>query len=715
MPARRRRTASLALVVVTGVLVFATTLAGYVRLALVDADGFANRATATLRDPSVRALIAERVTDELVLANRSELLAARPLIIGAISGIAGGDTFAALFHRASLDVHRAVFDRDQDTITLTLVDVGTIAAEALQQVRPQIAREIERTGNVSVVSRDVSSVAADAARVGDKVRFLALVLLGLTVAAAAAALVVSADRRMTVSHLGLAAVAAGVLVVVAYTIGRLVVLASLPDPEEREAGAAVWDGFLGDLRKLGWVVAGSGAVLAAASASVIHPDLIDEPVRRAWRILTTHPSNPWLRGLRAVGLVVAGALVVAEPTTALHLVATVAGVLLIQEGAETLLRLIYRPQPPQPEGAEEAPEPQAHRRERRRRIAVAGAAAAVVAAGATVFLVSGGIDEPRAAARGCNGSEALCDRRLDEVVLPATHNAMSVPLAGWFSAEQEAPIADQLEDGVRGLLIDTHYADRLPNGRHRTVFGSNAKLKQAVEQGELSERSVQAALRLRDRLGFRGEGERGMYLCHTFCELGATELEGVLEDIHDFLVTHPTEVLVVVNQDYLTPEDFVEAVRDADLERYVFRGPGEDGEFPTLREMIDSDQRLVLLAENEAGAAPWYRLAYEDLVMETPYTFTSVSALTSRATLAGTCRPNRGPEEAPLFLVNHWVSTDPIPKKSDAARVNAYGPLLRRARECERVRGHLPNLLAVNFYREGDLFRVVDTLNGIEH
>jgi hypothetical protein len=43
--------------------------------------------------------------------------------------------------------------------------------------------------------------------------------------------------------------------------------------------------------------------------------------------------------------------------------------------------------------------------------------------------------------------------------------------------------------------------------------------------------------------------------------------------------------------------------------------------------------------------------------------------------------------------------------------VNAYDALLERARECQRIRGHLPNLVAVNFYREGDLFRVVDTLN----
>ena len=46
--------------------------------------------------------------------------------------------------------------------------------------------------------------------------------------------------------------------------------------------------------------------------------------------------------------------------------------------------------------------------------------------------------------------------------------------------------------------------------------------------------------------------------------------------------------------------------------------------------------------------------------------------------------------------------------------MNAFEPLLARARECERIRGHLPNLLAVNFYRTGDVFRVVDALNATE-
>jgi hypothetical protein len=185
-----------------------------------------------------------------------------------------------------------------------------------------------------------------------------------------------------------------------------------------------------------------------------------------------------------------------------------------------------------------------------------------------------------------------------------------------------------------------------------------------------------------------------------------------MQDMRTFLVANPGAVVVVINQDYVTPEDFVGAVRDADLEELVYTVPAS-GAWPTMREMVDSGRRLVLLAENHAGAAPWYQLAYKSITEETPYAFGKVAQLTDPAKLDTSCEPNRGPEGAPLFLVNHWITTDPVPLPSNAAKVNAYDPLLARARDCARVRHHVPNMVAVNFYLEGDVFRVVDTLNGI--
>jgi hypothetical protein len=130
--------------------------------------------------------------------------------------------------------------------------------------------------------------------------------------------------------------------------------------------------------------------------------------------------------------------------------------------------------------------------------------------------------------------------------------------------------------------------------------------------------------------------------------------------------------------------------------------------------MIDSNERVVFLAEHHAGAAPWYHLAYQDVTEETPFAFSNPEHLTDPSRVAASCKPNRGPKNAPIFLVNHWITTDPVPLPSNAAKVNAYGPLIGRLRECERIRHHIPNLVAVDFYRQGDLLRAVDTLNHVK-
>jgi hypothetical protein len=153
-------------------------------------------------------------------------------------------------------------------------------------------------------------------------------------------------------------------------------------------------------------------------------------------------------------------------------------------------------------------------------------------------------------------------------------------------------------------------------------------------------------------------------------------------------------------------------MRDAGLLVFAYRGP-VDEPWPTLREMIDTGGRLVVFAERDAGDYPWYHVAYQAALQETPYTFKRVRDLTDPARVDATCAPNRGPASARLFLVNHWISTDPTPLPSQAEVVNAYTPLLGRARACELDRDRVPTLLAVNFYKRGDLLRVVDTLNGV--
>jgi hypothetical protein len=698
--------ASRILVVLASLSVLLALLAGYARRTVIDSDQFANRATAALVDENVRGLVAQRLTDDVVLSRKADLIAARPIIESVATSVVGSRAFSGLFRAAVADVHRAVFHRDQDTVTLTLSDVGSVLAGALQAVRPGLAEQVRADEKAELVDARLGSVTGDAVRIGNEVRILFAVFLVLALAFAAGAVALARDRRRAASELGIGLAIAGVVLVVALAVGRSLVAGSFDGADEQAAARAVWNAFLGDLRTAGWALAASGAIVAAAAASLIQPVEVEPGLTRLARWVAREPERRWARAARAAGLVVAGAVVLANRDAVVDLLVTLAGVYLIFKGIEAILRLVYRPPV-----AADRPAP-ARRGQTSRRAAVVAIAGLLVVGAVAAFAASGATSTSPPPRPGCNGHEALCGKPLTAVVLPATHNAMSVPLPGWFSSEQERPIAGQLADGVRGLLLDTHYGDKLASGKVRTEFSSNSKLIAAARRDGVSQSVVDAALRLRDRLGFRGKGKRGMYLCHTFCELGNTRLSDALTQVHDFLAAHPGEVVVIVNEDYVEPKDFVEAVKHAGLERFAYRGPTA-GRWPTLGHMVQTNQRLVLLAEENAGGAPWYRPAFQAIVQDTPYTFKKAALLTTTKDLPASCERNRGPASAPTLLVNHWVSTDPAPKPSDARRVNAYAPLLARARECARLRGRTPNLLAVNFYREGDLFRVVDTLNGV--
>jgi hypothetical protein len=79
-----------------------------VRVAVLDPDGFADGTTAVVQGASARTLIADRVTDQVVLRDQADLISARPIISSAISGVVGSGAFRSLLRRAVLDAHRAV-------------------------------------------------------------------------------------------------------------------------------------------------------------------------------------------------------------------------------------------------------------------------------------------------------------------------------------------------------------------------------------------------------------------------------------------------------------------------------------------------------------------------------------------------------------------------------------------------------------------------------
>jgi hypothetical protein len=719
-------------VIAATVLAVLALVLSYAGRAVLRSEPFADRATAALRDSAVQAEVADRLTDAVVSAH-GDLAAVRPLIRTVTGGVVSSAPFAAVFHQAVLAAHRAVVRDDRPRALVNVADAAVLISGVLQRLAPGAAAAVGGERAVGLFDVHPPGVIREVVRAAQAVYTAAWVLSLMAILLAVAALWSAADRARCAWQLGVGLVAGGLVVVGLYLVAGAVIGQTAP-AGRGAAAVAIWRALASGLRSEALWLAGAGAVVVgAASVWTSGAARTDEASRRtslprrAGASLSREPA----RSLVIAGV---GVAVLLEPAVALSVVAVAAGLLALAVGVAGILRWVTRPRERRHERRVESESKSERKSESESEPARAGdpvanrepesprrrwpAAVAVCAAGlgaiavALAVIASGDADQaPAATPSTCNGSALLCGRPLNDVVFPATHNSFaSVTIPHFLFGQQDGTIEDQLRFGIRGFTIDTYYGYRTRGPRIRTDTASLPKREAAVQ--EIGEPAVKAAESIRSRLGARPTGARGIYLCHTFCELGAVALGPTLTQLRSFLINNPGEVVMLINQDEgPTPSDIAAAFERAGLTSLVYRGPM--GPFPTLRQMIDSGQRLVVMAENDAGDIPWYHRAYDGALQETPFRFRTTGALTDAATLAGSCQANRGPASAPLFLVNHWVDTSPVPRASNATAVNGYKVLLHRAQTCQRLRHHLPNLIAVDFYREGDVLGVARTLNGV--
>jgi hypothetical protein len=663
-----------------------------------DAVAFGDRAAASLSDPRVAAYAADRITNA-VLEQSPDLTAVRPLILGAAEGLAASQPMRGLVRAAARSAHQTVFAEGTRQVVLSVPDVGILLRSAFERVSPELAEQIPEQFQAVAASLDVSGgaqIVVDLWELRDELSWLVTILLlsgplllGLGVALAE-------DRRHGLVGAGVVLLGAGLLVAAALPLGSLAASLFAEDPLTQGALAGLWSTCLAGLTAWGLLLGGLGLLFTAAATSLLETFEPLAWLRRAGHAIAEPPASPRDRLAWALGVLGAGLLAVLAPRLVLSGLAVVAGTATALVGAREIFRLLLESVETSPALARSG----GTRRSLVRTLLVVGVALGL----ATLWLA---LRNPLSATaptsvRACNGHAALCDRRVGEVAFPGTHNAMSnAQIRDWMFPHHPRAIPRQLRDGVRALLVDVHYG--FPGAsRIKTDLSGERPTKEVLEQA-LGEEGLEAAMRIRERLVGADEGRRGLYLCHGFCEIGAYELVPTLREIRSFLLQHPGEVLLVVVEDYVAPADLAGAFADSDLEDFVYRGPSGPP-WPKLRELVASGQNLLVFLESGRPGVSWLRPAF-DHIQETPYTFHAPEEFS--------CRANRGGSAGSLFQINHWIETTPAPRPSNAELVNARDVLLSRARGCQRERGHLPNLLAVDFYGSGDLFEVVGELNGL--
>ena len=257
----------------------------------------------------------------------------------------------------------------------------------------------------------------------------------------------------------------------------------------------------------------------------------------------------------------------------------------------------------------------------------------------------------------CNGSINLCSKQYHEVAYLTTHNAFNSDEDGLLFPNQTYNIASQLNDGVRGLMIDVYNHFGTPTAYHSVFM------------------------------------------------LGTIPLSNILNDIKAFLDNNPNEIVTIILECYVTANDIEGEINQSGLSNYLY---AHNSVWPTLQNMIDNDNRLVIFTDvdDASSSQNWYHYVW-DYAVETHYSVNTINDFT--------CDFNRGDPLNDLFILNHFVTDATLGHGlyTESNDVNTNPFFIDRAINCQNQTNKLPNFVTVDYYELGDGLAVVDQLNDL--
>ncbi|KAH7356478.1 PLC-like phosphodiesterase [Rhexocercosporidium sp. MPI-PUGE-AT-0058] len=276
-----------------------------------------------------------------------------------------------------------------------------------------------------------------------------------------------------------------------------------------------------------------------------------------------------------------------------------------------------------------------------------------------------------AVAATCNGHSELCSRKYSNVTQIGAHDSAFVGILP--TDNQFLSVTSQLDGGIRYLQAQSHLKDGI------------------------------------------------LQLCHTSCDLkDAGPLVEYLNTIKTWMDKNPNEVVSVLltNGDGAPVSQFGTDMTTSGLISYAF-SPGKQlalEDWPTLQGLIDAKTRLVMFLDFGADTAivPY-------ILDEFSYYFETAFDVTDND--FPSCdldRPRESDGSGLMYIVNHFLDLDIfgilIPATIELPRTNAAtgdGSVGAQADLCTSKWGRRPNVVLVDFFETGDVFKAQDTLNGL--
>ncbi len=666
---------------------------------VLDDQGFADVVAKSSQRPEVRDYVADQAT--LRLARSSNFVSgARPIVTDALSNAIATPPVEDAIREFATRAHQQVFKTGtSQRVDIDAQQASTTIRSALQTINPSLSKKLP--ANVLDASATISQNSA----VDTIFKVSRWVWLWLPIGIVGVALLVIAmararDRVRAIRTVGIVLAVSGALLAGVGTASpALAAVAANGDIARGEAVAAFVEVLIGRFVGAGLALILIGLAVALAPGKD-GGDLRDRVQRvRSWT--ERKRTSPRWRFAGGIALFLFAASVLTRPTQTARTLVNLLAVLGLYVAVVICLRasgvLVTDHSIP--------------RLQKRQVAGVFGAmaVATLLTATAAVAAVAASTSAPSANPEqsGCNGYMELCPQPIDQLVWPASHNAMSSSAYNFLGAEHTITIPEQLNAGARFLMLDTYYGYD-DNGLVRT------NLAGGVDRKTLEKERGPDAVRALDRIGaLTGTADtsgkkQDVYFCHDLCELGAVKATEVFDGVRDFLDRNLTDVVVLDLEDYVRPKDVGAALDAAGLGPRLLTLTPEQLHTKTLLDIVtpqkgqkSAPRRLIVVSEKHGGVK-WLPKAYS-LFQETPYTFTSVQDFT--------CAPNRGGTDKPLLLVNHWLRPDGPPDPTAATTVNSRSVLTKRFKACIARRKRLPNAVAVDFTSIGDFYSTLDRFN----
>ncbi len=683
------------------VLITVASIGWWLDTRIISDDGFADVVAQASQRAPVRDYIADQAT--LRLARTSNFVtAARPAVTDALSAAIATPPVEHAIRDFATRAHQQVFEaRAARRVDINSQQAASSVRSALQSINPALSKKLP--ANVL----DASATISQNRLVDVLFRLSGWIWIwiptgALGVLVLAATMRRARDRVVAVRTVGVVMSISGAVLAGIGAAAPVVGIVVAPDDPLRSNAVSEVVGLLtGRLTGAGLAAILIGLCLALAPAAD-GGDLGDRRRRLVSWVTAKRAESRW-RFAGGVALVLVAVSFLTRAASTTRTLVSLAAILGVYLGVVICLRA---------GGILEIDHTVVGLR--RRWIALVAVTMILTTAGsasAVVSLASASAGSPKADEfrSGCNGYFELCAQPIDQIVWPASHNAMSSSAYNFLGAEHTITIPEQLNGGARFLMLDVYYGYD-DNGLVRTNLAGGVDRKALEkERGKAavdSLRRVGALTGTADTSGHKQE----LYFCHDLCELGAVKAIDVFRDIDTFLDRNLTEMIVLDFEDYVRPKDLRAALEESGLwDRIRTVTPKEIHAVPLgyllspNKGQSENRRRVITTSEKHGDVARWLPATYS-LFQETPYTFTSVKDFS--------CAPKRGKVGNPMFLINHWLRPDGPPDPAAASHVNSRSVLLSRFRACAAARERLPNVIAVDFTEVGALQPAVRDLNG---